>query len=323
MNLSSLQSRFRRVRFPAGVAAVVIGLIIAVWQSSLLDRSSTVRLETLPGANQQEQGLETILNTTCLSTTAGSENPSPYHTVRFPATSWVPLLWYSGDTCSYETGQKKHSPEELETCLSTQRVQYESNPWPTSSVPCAERRKIYDVVIYNDEHILLEIRLNELWDVVDFFVVVESSTAFTGDTKPLAFQKNSHLFRQFDAKIIHVVCDTSTVDVSVVEDPLLRAWPREHASRNCAHMALVGASDHDLVLMADADEIMRPSTMAALVKCSREMDSYMTNSFNHINAGSIRFLSSFRWRDRLFPEQCESKWFRVSSLKAKQDKCRA
>lgn len=44
----------------------------------------------------------------------------------------------------------------------------------------AEKVKLIDAVIFSTELDLLEIRMRELWDVVDTFVVLESAHTFTG-----------------------------------------------------------------------------------------------------------------------------------------------
>ncbi|STD21290.1 Glycosyltransferase family 17 [Enterobacter asburiae] len=46
---------------------------------------------------------------------------------------------------------------------------------------------IYDCFLYYDEDMLLEIRLNTLADVVDRFVIVESTHTFTGKKEAAAF----------------------------------------------------------------------------------------------------------------------------------------
>ena len=51
---------------------------------------------------------------------------------------------------------------------------------------------IYDCFLYYDEDMLLEIRLNTLADVVDRFVIVESTHTFTGKKRPLHFDINKY-----------------------------------------------------------------------------------------------------------------------------------
>jgi len=62
---------------------------------------------------------------------------------------------------------------------------------------------IIDCFPFFDELDLLEIRLHELQDVVDVFVLTESPYTFTGIEKPLHFQENKDKFKGFD--ILHTV----------------------------------------------------------------------------------------------------------------------
>ena len=43
--------------------------------------------------------------------------------------------------------------------------------------------KIFDCFMYFDEDILLDIRLNILWDKVDYFVIVESKYNHKGEPR--------------------------------------------------------------------------------------------------------------------------------------------
>lgn len=65
---------------------------------------------------------------------------------------------------------------------------------------------IYDCFLYYDEDMLLELRLNTLNEVIDKFVIVESTHSFTGIPKPLNF--NIEKFPEFKDKIIYVVYDS-------------------------------------------------------------------------------------------------------------------
>ncbi len=51
--------------------------------------------------------------------------------------------------------------------------------------------KVYDAFLFSNELDILEIRLQELKDVVDKFVIIESNTTFTGVEKP--FMLSDHI----------------------------------------------------------------------------------------------------------------------------------
>ena len=61
--------------------------------------------------------------------------------------------------------------------------------------------KVLDAVLMSSELDLLEIRMNELDDVVDYFLIVESNTTFTGLTKETHFAQNRLQFGKFEGKI--------------------------------------------------------------------------------------------------------------------------
>ena len=55
--------------------------------------------------------------------------------------------------------------------------------------------------------------MNVLNDVVDRFVISESTVTFSGKKKPLYFAENRERFSEFDDKIVHqIVQDTPDVD---------------------------------------------------------------------------------------------------------------
>lgn len=125
-----------------------------------------------------------------------------------------------------------------------------------------EPLRIIDAFPFFNELEVLEVRLAELYPIVDKFILVESSVTHAGNPKDLFFDANLAAFDQYRDKIIHVVLD------SLPESP--DAWVRERAQRDGIHEGLEQAAieDQDLVLVSDADEIPRRSTMRALAWCS-------------------------------------------------------
>lgn len=66
--------------------------------------------------------------------------------------------------------------------------------------------KVLDAILMSTELDLLEIRLNELDSVVDYFLIVESNATFTGLSKEAYFGKNKARFTKFEHKIIYKLC---------------------------------------------------------------------------------------------------------------------
>eukprot|EP00996_Jenningsia_fusiforme_P005507 NODE_647_length_2015_cov_24.268566_g598_i0.p1 GENE.NODE_647_length_2015_cov_24.268566_g598_i0~~NODE_647_length_2015_cov_24.268566_g598_i0.p1 ORF type:complete len:319 (-),score=49.65 NODE_647_length_2015_cov_24.268566_g598_i0:1058-1960(-) len=138
--------------------------------------------------------------------------------------------------------------------------------------------RIFDLFVFDHELDMLEIRLNELWSVVDFFVLVESNLTFTGLPKLLLFEVNKGRFRKFLSKIVHVVIPAQQLMhpwtlLSHQEDHVRKsiARQRDSASRDYGltiGLASAGATDSDLVLTSDIDEIPAPSALAQLQLCA-------------------------------------------------------
>ncbi|MGV1169704.1 benzoate transporter [Enterobacter asburiae] len=134
---------------------------------------------------------------------------------------------------------------------------------------------IYDCFLYYDEDMLLEIRLNTLADVVDRFVIVESTHTFTGKKRQLHFDINK--YSQFKDKIIYIVHDKEPITKAAEESHPARevipglpdgmvvdAWANEAAQRNAIMQGLTQANDDDLILVSDVDEIFSPRVVASI-----------------------------------------------------------
>ena len=66
---------------------------------------------------------------------------------------------------------------------------------------------VYDCFQFFNELDILKIRLNVMNDVVDKFVISEATETFSGLKKPLYYEENKEMFKEFEDKIIHVVVD--------------------------------------------------------------------------------------------------------------------
>lgn len=110
---------------------------------------------------------------------------------------------------------------------------------------------IYDCFPFFNELDLLEIRLNVLNDVVDKFVLVESTKTFTKQDKPLYFKENKERYKAFENKIIHIVCDE---DFSEIDN----TWVIENIQRNYISKGLIDCKADDVVMISDLDEIPAP-----------------------------------------------------------------
>lgn len=67
-----------------------------------------------------------------------------------------------------------------------------------------KKHKIIDAVFFYDELDMLTFRLTELNEHVDQFIIMESGIDFMGNTKPLIFKQNEHLFEEWKDKISYL-----------------------------------------------------------------------------------------------------------------------
>jgi beta-1,4-mannosyl-glycoprotein beta-1,4-N-acetylglucosaminyltransferase len=146
--------------------------------------------------------------------------------------------------------------------------------------------KIYDIFSFFNELDLLEIRLNILDPYVDFFVLIESTKTFSGDTKPLHYQINKERYKKWNHKIIHYVIqdapsseddlrarlhntELSVLDRKIIKETLTtdnvdrskNHWMREFYIKECIKKALVHLNDDDICYISDLDEIWNPDLL--------------------------------------------------------------
>ena len=79
--------------------------------------------------------------------------------------------------------------------------------------------------MFFDELDLLEIRMNILDPVVDFFVVTEATTTQTGQPKKMYFAENMSRFEKFKDKIIYNPVDMGNIFFE-------NQWSREVYQKN-------------------------------------------------------------------------------------------
>jgi beta-1,4-mannosyl-glycoprotein beta-1,4-N-acetylglucosaminyltransferase len=159
--------------------------------------------------------------------------------------------------------------------------------------------KIYDCFNFFNELDLLEIRLNILYEYVDFFVIVESSVTHTGVDKEFYFENNKDRFSKFLDKIIHFkVFDTPTdfLNLPISDDKTLSDindfitkqtnrfdrryqldYGRDFFQKESVRRPLVMCEDEDIILISDADEIPNPEILKNLEKLDLEKNRYSLN----------------------------------------------
>lgn len=145
--------------------------------------------------------------------------------------------------------------------------------------------RIYDVITFNGEYELFEIRYNILRDYVDEFIVVEAPTTFSGKPKPLYFEKIKANYP--DVK--YFVIDENYTDEEIAQaenSPNTQGaehWKHEFLQKESIKKALTHLKDKDVCFIGDVDEIWyhelanaKPKTKA--VKLKLDVYTYWLNN---------------------------------------------
>jgi hypothetical protein len=109
--------------------------------------------------------------------------------------------------------------------------------------------KIFDCFTFNNELDILEFRLEQLYESVDQFVLVESRQTHTGTSKPLHFYENMVRFSKWKDKISYFECPI---------DSNMSSWTYENYQRDYIRQCLykLRVIDDDIVFISDVDEII-------------------------------------------------------------------
>lgn len=132
---------------------------------------------------------------------------------------------------------------------------------------------IYDCFTFWNEFDLLEIRLNELKDVVDEFIICESNVTHVGNPKPLSLTERISDYKDFNIKVL--VFEGSRNPKS--------SWENEMAQRNFLVSGLTNCLPDDVVIISDADEIPNPDALSVLPYMEGVICLEMTLAYYYAN----------------------------------------
>lgn len=132
--------------------------------------------------------------------------------------------------------------------------------------------KIYDCFPFYNELDLLDLRLAELYNHVDHFVIVEATTTFQSTPKQLFLKDNWDRYAQYHDKMIHIVVDDAPGDPD--------AWVNDIFQRNAIMRGLDGADPEDICIIGDADEILRPETIDHIRANPKDIMGFRMPYFN-------------------------------------------
>jgi len=127
---------------------------------------------------------------------------------------------------------------------------------------------VIDAFPFFNELDLLEVRLNTLDSVVDWFVLVEAEFTQTGAPKPLYFSLcDTERFAKFRHKIMHVVipmdlCPKKDGNIWSIEN-----FQRNYIKKGLEHFKTCGIQlqGSDIVMISDVDEIPNPNAIQYVI----------------------------------------------------------
>jgi len=112
--------------------------------------------------------------------------------------------------------------------------------------------KVVDCFLFNDELEMLQMRLDYYNDCVDYFVISESTTTFTGIPKELVYPTISHLFEKYSDRIRYVVYEPTEDDLKKLKED---NWHLERQQVESLRTKTLEFSDGDcLILLSGVDE---------------------------------------------------------------------
>lgn len=141
---------------------------------------------------------------------------------------------------------------------------------------------VFDSFIFFNELDLLEVRLNVLKDVVDYFVLTESPFTVSGNEKPLYYLENKDRFGKLNDRIIHNITEEIPNDYNsekyLVKNPYYTNYDEYSSAardrvinipirfqravfnrdNSIQGVLKAGAKSDDIILTSDADEIANP-----------------------------------------------------------------
>eukprot|EP00128_Syssomonas_multiformis_P017639 Colp12_sorted_trinity150504_noHs@30333 len=152
--------------------------------------------------------------------------------------------------------------------------------------------------LFSAEVQLLEINLHELDDVVDIFILHESTVTHRGARKPLYYDRASAQFRKFHHKLVHNVYDDSRVGwIDHVKADLITDrvdWTLDAQQHQLGlrylreHFAWL--SDDDIIIWGDGDEVADPGLLLHMKHCE-----ITTHDIFPLATNTPFYMSDFRW----------------------------
>lgn len=137
---------------------------------------------------------------------------------------------------------------------------------------------IIDTFLFNKDFNTLQIRLEELYEIVDLFVICESKFTFSGEPKPLYLSDNLQSIHRYRDKV-RIVVESKKHLTSI---PFIREIHQRKAISK--FLTSIELESNDLIIYSDCDEIPRNTAISSLagnVECNALLE--MRNFTNYLN----------------------------------------
>lgn len=142
--------------------------------------------------------------------------------------------------------------------------------------------RVIDVIPFFDEIDLLEIRLNVLDPIVDFFLISEFSTTFSGNKKEFNFSINQSRFKSFKEKIIYL---------PKIHENFLSPFEEDAFQKNAIKEDVLAVSaSSDLIIFGDLDEIPNPEIF-------EKANKLLNKGFKIIHCAQTPFYGFLNYKD--------------------------
>lgn len=137
---------------------------------------------------------------------------------------------------------------------------------------------IIDCTMFHWEFDILELRMRELWDTVDYFVVTESVCDHRGNERELALSNNISKFDWASEKLILNISDKPK-DAQV-------SWDYEKYQRLKSvqdAISILNLQPNDFLLISDTDEIFRPESVKRMAEEGGRYIIHMPMYYYYLN----------------------------------------
>lgn len=138
----------------------------------------------------------------------------------------------------------------------------------------------YDIITYNGEKELFEIRYNVLKDFVDEFRVIEFDKTFSGKPKSPTFNQNWPKVKSYYvteatwSKYEDLAKSSPNTEYGKGASHWIREFSQKESIKDC----LTDLKDDDIVYVGDTDEIWEPINIYHAVKLKLRVYSYWLNN---------------------------------------------